>query len=363
MSISSASEITKEITKEQVDRAYKKKATCSQRITTIFQNWNKEKELAQNDLEREGIDDFYEGYHAKYAAKLLSWQDVIDMYHDQELQKIQEEKEMKEKAYYDQNSRERKKSTVEPTLSRPTESEQTRLKGAVITDSLGSSVPCIHTETRMVSSTGTVSMPTTHRNQYGASTTTSLTRQRELSQEDALQTAAAFRRTIGLEVSRSSEGPVARPSVAPTSVVSPGQGGSMEEEEGEDRSIPIGSVQPTQSSLILVGHPDVRYQDIFPPEMSFSHQEEALHLDPEESWCLLYPFTEAGMRRIEMGTPANLVRLARNDALVETIQIHAYLEDIPEWGRHDFRRYPARFGDPNYVYQPRVNGVTRERSE
>ena len=57
----------------------------------------------------------------------------------------------------------------------------------------------------------------------------------------------------------------------------------MEEEEGEDRSIPIGSVQPTQSSLVLVGHPEVRYQDIFPPEMSFSHREEALHLDPEES--------------------------------------------------------------------------------
>ena len=179
MSISSASEVTKEITKEQVDRAYKKKATCSQRITTIFQNWNKEKELAQNDLEREGIDEFYEGYHAKYAAKLLSWQDVIDMYHDQELQKIQEEKEMKEKAYYDQNSRERKKSTVEPTLSRPTESEQTRLKGPVIMDSSGSSVSDIYTETRMVSSTGTVSMPTTHRSQYGASSTKSLTRQRE----------------------------------------------------------------------------------------------------------------------------------------------------------------------------------------
>ena len=181
MSISSAGEITKEITKEQIDRAYKKKATCSQRITTIFQNWDKEKELAQNDLEREGIDEFYEGFHAKYAAKLLGWQDVIDMYHDQELQKIQEEKEMKEKAYYDQNSRERKKSTVEPTLSRPTESEQTRLKGPVIMDSSGSSVPHIHTEMRTVSSTGTVSTPTTLRNQYGAPSTTSLTRQRELS--------------------------------------------------------------------------------------------------------------------------------------------------------------------------------------
>ena len=181
MSISSASEITKEITKEQVDRAYKKKAACSQRITTIFQNWNKEKELAQNDLEREGIDEFYEGYHAKYAAKLLSWQDVIDMYRDQELQKIQEEKEMKEKAYYDQKSRERKKSTVEPTLSGPTESEQTRLKGAAIMEPPRSSVPHIHTETRTVSSAGMACTPTTRRSQYGASSTTSLTRQRELS--------------------------------------------------------------------------------------------------------------------------------------------------------------------------------------
>ena len=33
------------------------------------------------------------------------------------------------------------------------------------------------------------------------------------------------------------------------------------------------------------------------------------------------------------------------------------------WSRHDFRRYLARFGDPNYVYQPQVNGVTRGRSE
>ena len=87
---------------------------------------------------------------------------------------------MKEKVYYDQNSRERKKSSVEPTLSGPTESEQTRLKGTVIMEPSRSSVPCIHTETRTVSSAGTVSMPTTHRSQYGVSSTTSLTRQREL---------------------------------------------------------------------------------------------------------------------------------------------------------------------------------------
>ena len=64
------------------------------------------------------------------------------------------------------------------------------------------------------------------------------------------------------------------------------------EEQGE-RSIPVGSVQPTQSSMILAGHPDVMYQNIFPSEMSISNQDAALRLDPEENWRLLYPFMEA----------------------------------------------------------------------
>ena len=58
-----------------------------------------------------------------------------------------------------------------------------------------------------------------------------------------------------------------------------------------------------------------------------------------------------------------MARLARSDSLVETIQIQIYLEDIPEWGQCDFRRYPARFGDPNYVYQPCSNGTLRDRNE
>ena len=32
--------------------------------------------------------------------------------------------------------------------------------------------------------------------------------------------------------------------------------------------------------------------------------------------------------------------MAKSDAIVEMIQIHAYLEDVPEVGRRDFRRYP-----------------------
>ena len=42
-SISSASNIIHEITKEQVDRAYKKKAACSQWLTMIFQNCRRRK--------------------------------------------------------------------------------------------------------------------------------------------------------------------------------------------------------------------------------------------------------------------------------------------------------------------------------
>ena len=55
---------------------------------TIYHNWNIEKELAQTDLERQSIDEFYEEYKKKYTRKLDGWQDVIDMYADQEFQKI-----------------------------------------------------------------------------------------------------------------------------------------------------------------------------------------------------------------------------------------------------------------------------------
>ena len=112
-----------------MDRAYKKKAACSQWLTMIFQNWQKEKELAQNELEKEGIDDFYEEYRTKYAAKLLSWQDVIDMYGEQQLQKIKEEKEMKEKVYYETRNKERLKQPIPPnSVVGPLDPAQTSVK-------------------------------------------------------------------------------------------------------------------------------------------------------------------------------------------------------------------------------------------
>ena len=45
-SISSVGEISQEITKEKIDRAYKKKNACSQRLTLIYRNLEIEKEMA-----------------------------------------------------------------------------------------------------------------------------------------------------------------------------------------------------------------------------------------------------------------------------------------------------------------------------
>ena len=53
--------------------------------------------------------------------------------------------------------------------------------------------------------------------------------------------------------------------------------------------------------------------------------------------------------------------MAKSDSIVEMIQIHAYLEDVPDVGRRDFRRYHPCYGDPNYVYRPRQNGENRDR--
>ena len=48
---------------------------------------------------------------------------------------------------------------------------------------------------------------------------------------------------------------------------------------------------------------------------------------------------------------------------MEMIQVHAYLEDVPDIGRRDFRRYPPHYGDPNYIFRPKNNGDNRERDQ
>ena len=61
--------------------------------------------MAQNDLEKEAIEEFYEEYRLKYVKKLESWQEVIDMYAEQELQKAKEERQNWEKKNKQQKER------------------------------------------------------------------------------------------------------------------------------------------------------------------------------------------------------------------------------------------------------------------
>ena len=55
--------------------------------------------MAHNDLEKPAIEDFYEEYRIKYSQKLKGWQEIIDLYAEQELQTIEVEKQCKEQQY------------------------------------------------------------------------------------------------------------------------------------------------------------------------------------------------------------------------------------------------------------------------
>ena len=94
---------------EEVGRAYKKKNACAQRLTIIYQNQAIEQEMAQNELEKQAID-FYEVYKKKYTRKLEGWQEIIDLYVEPELQKIEEEKQYKEQKYNQQKEKEKQKA-------------------------------------------------------------------------------------------------------------------------------------------------------------------------------------------------------------------------------------------------------------
>ena len=125
-SISSVCEISQEITKEEVDRASKKKNAYSPRLTLINQNLEIEKEMAHNDLEREAIEEVYEEYRLKYVRKLESWQEVIDMYTEQELQKAEEERK-----YWEQKDKQQKERI---TMLKVTASQRELLVAGVETE-------------------------------------------------------------------------------------------------------------------------------------------------------------------------------------------------------------------------------------
>ena len=53
-----------------------------------------------------------------------------------------------------------------------------------------------------------------------------------------------------------------------------------------------------------------------------------------------------------MNTPMNIRHLNKSDVLVENIQLHEYLTNVPQVGRRDYRAYPPRYADPYYVPPP-----------
>ena len=152
--------------------------------------------MAQNELERGAIDDFYEKYQNKYTRKLEGWQEVIDMYAEQELQKIEEEKQYKEQRYRQQREKERQRifkcSTVPEKMSLV--GAETELKSVDTEVSMTVSVPGVSvpfvtcgtgTHTQPVSSTNIAPTPHIVESQV-TSIQHDLTQQREQSRVDAL---------------------------------------------------------------------------------------------------------------------------------------------------------------------------------
>ena len=162
--------------------------------------------MAQNDLEKQAIDDFYEEYKNKYARKLEGWQEVIDMYAEQELQKIEEEKQYKEQQYRQQKERERqkalRKARTQETVSL-VRKQNLRVWVLMLLWELVKhpvTLPVIANgkgaQTQTVSSTGITPTPSIRDSQV-VDTSGDVAWQREQGRLDALRTAATLRGTGG----------------------------------------------------------------------------------------------------------------------------------------------------------------------
>ena len=109
-------------------------------------------------------------------------------------------------------------------------------------------------------------------------------------------------------------------------------------------TLPVGMAQPIPNDVIWPEHSDIRGRDLLPPNVP--DQELA---DSTEHWRLLHPYEQRGTLNPSADTPGNLRRLAKNEELVESLQIMEYLTDHPPLGsRWDYRHYLPRYGDPYY---------------
>ena len=203
LSISSVGESSQEITKEEVNRAYKKKNACSQRLTLIYWNLDIEKKMAWNDLEKEAIDEFYEEYRFKYVRKLESWQEVIDMYAEQGLQKAEEDRQNWEKENKQQKARTTMLKVTASQKELSVAEVETEIKDyvALVFDSLPStrataiSVPTAAV-THLVLSTHMVPSPSIVESR-AMITSPEVIQQREQSRVKALRAAASLRWITG----------------------------------------------------------------------------------------------------------------------------------------------------------------------
>ena len=86
-----------------------------------------------------------------------------------------------------------------------------------------------------------------------------------------------------------------------------------------------------------------RREDASSSESNTSVAETLPEDIPDElgcEWRVLHLFELSGVRFPTDTMPPSQRRLAKNDALVELIQITEYLDDVPTWGQRDYRLSP-----------------------
>ena len=130
---------------------------------------------------------------------------------------------------------------------------------------------------------------------------------------------------------------------------------------------PVGMATPISQDLIWPGHTDIQGTSLFPQDDDPA-TVAAGGLDPEERWEIHHPYDIPAVRRPTMETPDNLRRLTECEALVESLQTMEYLTEFPTLEeRQDYRRFPFRYGEPNYhlsrLKRPGDNGQRRREGE
>ena len=91
-------------------------------------------------------------------------------------------------------------------------------------------------------------------------------------------------------------------------------------------SPPVGTALFMANDLIWPEHLEIRSSNLIPPTVS--EEEIQRELDGSaERWRLLHPYEQRGMLTPSADTPGNLQRLAKNEELMESLQ-------IMEWTTH-----------------------------